>query len=223
MSEVASDIVSLWVHVPIACFRRPYARDYMESFPIAPPSTVYGMLLSLVGEENRLQHQSARLVVGAVGTPGTGRVLRTMYRWKDKNIAAANNRIPNWQELLTNVWIAVWLADGESEPCARQGHTLRERVQSALQAPESVERFGGLCLGESTHLVNGIWPMDSPPSDKPEGSTRVMAPEPSGSYSLPIWPDHVGSKGTRWGRYEWQVVDASWSPESEYWTQILPL
>ncbi|WP_422387114.1 CRISPR-associated protein Cas5 [Aphanizomenon flos-aquae] len=34
--------------VPIACFRQSPAREYAETYPVPPLSTVYGMLLSLV-------------------------------------------------------------------------------------------------------------------------------------------------------------------------------
>ncbi len=48
--------IALKVEVPIACFRQSRAREYIETYPVPPPSTVYGMLLSLLGEVDRYKH-----------------------------------------------------------------------------------------------------------------------------------------------------------------------
>ena len=70
-------------------------------------------------------------------------------------------------------------------------------MQRALDAPAKVNRYGGLCLGESTHLVDEVrrWR----PHDPAWG--YLLAPQPDGDLSLPLWPDHVGSRGTRWGQF----------------------
>ena len=47
------DTVGVYICAPVASFRVPRAREYFETFPCPPPSTVYGMLLSMVGEVNR--------------------------------------------------------------------------------------------------------------------------------------------------------------------------
>ena len=43
-------MIGLYVTVPVACFRKGLAREYLETEPLPPPSTCYGFLLSLVGE-----------------------------------------------------------------------------------------------------------------------------------------------------------------------------
>ncbi|WP_141638345.1 CRISPR-associated protein Cas5, partial [Leptospira kirschneri] len=45
-----NDSICLFVSVPVACFRAPYARTYAESLPVPAPSTVYGMLLSVIAK-----------------------------------------------------------------------------------------------------------------------------------------------------------------------------
>ena len=50
-------MLGIYVSVPVACFRKGLAREYLETEPIPPPSTCYGFLLSLVGETSRLRHE----------------------------------------------------------------------------------------------------------------------------------------------------------------------
>lgn len=42
--------VALYIDVPCATFRNSRNREYGHTYPVPPPSTVYGMLLSFVGE-----------------------------------------------------------------------------------------------------------------------------------------------------------------------------
>src|SRR5262249_55890440 len=73
---------------------------------------------------------------------------------------AGTNARPDYQQLLTGpssqepfVPLVVWL-DSTGEP---PGETALEvRVRGALSDPASVQRFGGLSLGESTHLVDEV-------------------------------------------------------------------
>lgn len=189
--------LGLRVHVPVACFRNPYARDYGETFPVAPPATLYGMLLSMVGEEDRDRHIGAALTIGRLRHSPVSSVLRTFYRWKDKDIMAGTNRAPDYQELLTDVRLAVWVEDGDEQG---DDATLRQRLEAALDDPASVDRFGALCLGESTHLVDGVWRFEQRPIDEDE-ALELLVPHPRGDLSLPIWADHIGSRGTRWGSF----------------------
>ncbi len=43
------DTESLFVDAPICSFRPNWSREYQDTYPIPPPSTLHGMLLSLVG------------------------------------------------------------------------------------------------------------------------------------------------------------------------------
>lgn len=211
--------LALRVHVPIACFRHPYARNFVETYPLAPPSTVYGMLLSMVGEERRARHIGARLALGRLRESAVSRVLRTFYRWKDAEINASVNRAPDYQELLTDVRLVVWLSSSPQE----EGPTLQQRVQAAMNDPSSVERFGGLSLGESTHLVDGVWPLELRPQE-PEEELDLLCPDPRGDLSLPVWPDHVGSAGTRWGRFRLKPASEAqgWLAQEDTWTTLEP-
>ena len=190
-----AEIVGLYISVPVACFRVPRAREYFETFPVPPPATVYGMLLSLVGETNRRVHETAEIAVAVLSEPAYSVVLRTMWRVKNKNdgLGLGNNRRPDFQELLTDVQLAIWIRAGENEP---HELSLAERVQNALTNSAKVERFGGLSLGESTHLVDEVKPLDYEQIE----SCQLLLNEDDGDLSLPVWVDHVGA-ASNWQQY----------------------
>jgi CRISPR-associated protein Cas5t len=243
--------LGLYVSVPVACFRVAQARELFETYPVPPPATVYGMLLSLVGEENRLRHEGAEVAYALVSRPGRSVVLRTLWRVKDKNFwkdplgnhhivssakkerdafkawvaqqgwteptfdfglgQGANSR-PDFQELLSDVRLTVWIRPGSDEEVP----SLAERVASALENPGSVHRFGGLSLGESTHLVDEVRLRRE--GDPSQG--RHLVNDLEGDLSLPIWPDHVGSQGTTWGQFRLIEGEIDAEPPSASWTVI---
>lgn len=208
--------VGLYVSVPVACFRVPRAREYFETFPCPPPATIYGMLLSMVGEVNRRAHEGAEIAMALLSAPSYSVVIRTLWRVKDRKEGPGlgSNRRPDFQELLTDTRLAIWIRKGVTE---QAGISLASRVQEALQLPSSVSRFGGLSLGESTHLVDEITMLNV---ETLKG--QLLKAEDDGDLSLPIWPDHVGSF-TRWGQYrlsdEREITDAELDNDSA-WTVI---
>jgi CRISPR-associated protein Cas5t len=152
------------------------------------------MLLSMCGEVNRRTHEGAEIAIALLSEPSYSVVLRTMWRVKKKEngLGLGENRRPDFQELLTGVQLAVWVRTGPTE---RADVPLASRVRTALATPDQVHRFGGLSLGESTHLVDEIKEI----GDRVIKGRLLMAQD-EGDLSLPIWPDHVGSN-TRWGQY----------------------
>lgn len=202
--------IALKVEVPIATFRQSYAREYAQTYPVPPPSTVYGMLLSLVGEEDRYRHCGVMLAIAMLSKPEKSVVIRTVYRFKRSNIQDPKNVKPDYQELLTNVEFVVWVATKSD----RAKPNLLERLQQAFTDPASITRFGGLFLGESRDLVNAV----SLISEKDYGKPLNWLIRDEYSYlSLPYWVDHVGATASRWQRYKlqesqiWQPPDLSWT------------
>jgi CRISPR-associated protein Cas5t len=127
------DALALFVSVPVASFRVPQAREYFETLPSPPPSTVYGMLLSVVGEPNRLRHIGSEIAVALLSTPSQSVVLRTLWRVKSKEAGPGigENKRPDFQELLTGVRLAVWVRAG-----AKEGReTATRRARSERTAP----------------------------------------------------------------------------------------
>lgn len=179
--------------VPVACFRKGMAREYLETEPVPPPSTCYGFLLSLVGEADRRRHLGVRVAPALVKEPATSVVLRTLWRVKKRPLGSTENARPDYQQLLTNLEVVIWL-DSTGEAAGQP--KLEARVGSALapSARNAIERFGGLSLGESTHLVNDVNPF-APVSDR---SGLVFLLHDEGRLTLPVWVDHVGSTHTNY-------------------------
>ena len=76
-----------------------------------------------------------------------------------------------------------------------------------------------MALGESTHLVNEVryWRSDDPPTG------RMLVPDIEGDLSMPVWPDHVGSKGTTWGQFRLEEMKTDLSePPGQMWITIAP-
>lgn len=223
-----ADVVGLRIEVPVASFRVPQAREYFETYMVPPPATVFGMLLSYVGEPWRQRHAGARLAMAMTSQPAKSTVLRTMHQFKKAATWASGNQRPDFQELLTQVELVVWVAPGQGDDEAGEGHgdlrapiPLAERLLRAIENPESIdelgERFGALSLGESTHLVNSVSALR--PGEQTAG--LILAPSPQGRLTLPVWPDHVGSAGTRWGRYEFRDMVCE-VPTAEMFTSMMP-
>jgi CRISPR-associated protein Cas5t len=102
------------------------------------------------------------------------------------------NARPDYQELLTGVHLAIWLdSSGEVGGLPR----LEERVALALDRPDQIDRFGGLSLGESTHMVDEVERLGVGRAS--DARAFLVDPANRGRLSLPVWVDHVGSAGTR--------------------------
>ncbi len=210
-----SEPIGLYLSVPVAGFRAPHAREYFETLPVPPPSTLYGMLLSLVGEEQRARHEGAELAMAMLSEPPVSVVLRTTWRIKDKKLGPGlgNNRRPDFQELLTDVRLALWIRPGRDEIGSP---SLAERVAEIVANPAASHRFGVLALGESTHLVDELRPLRN---GDLEGACPLVA-DPDGDLSLTLWPNHVGSKGTTWGQYRLETAMTARVPPDGAWISI---
>jgi CRISPR-associated protein Cas5t len=186
-------MLGLRLEVPIASWRRGSAREFLETEVIPPPSTCYGALLSLVGEEDADRHRGCRITSGLVGAPAKSTVFRSLWQVKDLKVPRGNktNIGPDVQELLTGLTVLIW-CDGSGEA---QTENLENRVRKALKAPDTVQRFGGWALGESTHLIDTVSEIVD---RRPPADSQVFVLDASGSLTLPVWVDHVGSKGTQY-------------------------
>lgn len=189
-------MIGLYVSVPVACFRKGIAREYLETESLPPPATCYGFLLALVGECDRQRHIGCRVTAGLLGQPAVSTVLRTMWRFKKATLGAPGNTRPDYQQLLTGVELVLWLdSSGEN---ANGSPTLEERLRAGLADPRSIDRFGGLSLGESTHLVDEFWILDAVRQSRlSDRVARLYLLDPSGRLTLPVWVDHVGGAKTR--------------------------
>ncbi len=176
----------------MAGLRPMWAREYQETYPAPPPSTVYGMLLSLVGVEREDKNRHAGLCIALALAENTaaplwrrrekGRVFRKFRRvaQSKKDADPLADRRPDYQELLLGLEFWVWVNDSQAD------HPLSDRIRMALDPKRrgEIARHGALCLGESSHMVNEI------SVGRPHGRGRFVAPCEKGFLSMPVWSDH---------------------------------
>ena len=181
------------VSVPVVSFRPYLSRDYQDTYPVPPPATVFGMLLSLCGvtDDGRSDYRGTELAIMVDRVRESSRVLRKLRRdsSKDKKHGIAGYR-PDYQELILGLqaWVAVRQGDAV--------HDLASSVGSALEHPEGVDRYGALSLGESTFLVDEIEVCC--PALRPGVS---LHPDDAGSLTLPVWVDYEDASATRLRRF----------------------
>ncbi|HUC93257.1 MAG TPA: CRISPR-associated protein Cas5 [Paenibacillus sp.] len=219
-------MIALYIESPYGEFRKSYARSFAESYVLPPPSTVYGMLLSAVGERFRSAHEGVRLAFAFRRMPRVATTLRKMSRLKygvaSKQATLGN--APEYIETLCNVEMICWVdSSGEKAEIS-----LERRLMEAIGHPDSVERYGLVSLGLSDDLVNELslltyredawYRLVSDSAGQPANSGRLgdeggawslwyrLIPDSQGSLELPVWVDHLGSAGTRRQRFE---LDAS--------------
>ena len=209
-------MLGVYVTVPVACFRKGLAREYLESDEIPPPATCYGFLLSLIGETDRKRHCGVRVTPALIGTPEASVVLRTVWRVKNRPLGSAGNSRPDYQQLLTGVELVIWL---DSSDESSDGASLEHCVAAALdrQTRTRISRFGGLSLGESTHLVDQVSIFNGETNDL----GRCFIVNETGRITLPVWVDHVGSAGTNYATGDMTEMPLV-PPDSTQIPQIVP-
>jgi len=211
-------MIILRVEVPYASFRKSYARSFAETYPLPPPATVYGMLLSLVGERFRSRHEGVRLAFAFKKIPAIATTLRKLSRYK-YGVPSKQSKLgnaPDFVETLCDIEFLCWV-DSSLEDDAPN---LETRIIEAIESPAKVERYGLLCLGLSDDAVNDVTLCRSVNDE-----WHRLIPSHVGSTELPVWVDHVGSSKTRWDRFHLEPVATtlSVSPgEDEWkWTEII--
>lgn len=185
--------IQLYLDCPCTSFPRSFARDYKETYRYPPPSTVYGFLLSLVGEVDMLAHLGVKLAIGLIGDdPPISRIVRKQRHHKFSKThmgtyPTSKFSKPNHQELLTDLQVSVQIDSSEEQATVK----LAERVAIALSNPSQITRFGGLSLGESWAMINGIRTYR-----EEDGSIRWLVKDNRGLISLPVWIDRKSGQGT---------------------------
>lgn len=145
-----------------------------------------------------------------ISSPQTSTVLRTFRRFKRMQLNDPTNARPDYQQLLTDVRLQVWVEGEKASP------SLAERLDNAFKNPASVERFGGLSLGESRDLINAIDRLTPSGTSQP---LHWLIQDQNGELTLPYWVDHVGASHTRWQRYTLETSVQAF-PQENAWTTI---
>lgn len=184
---------TLYIDCPCTSFPRSFARDYKETYLYPPPSTIYGFLLSLVGESDMTAHLGVKLAMGIIGNkPAISRIIRKQrsHKFGKKHLGTyppSQYSKPNFQELLTDIKVVIKLDSSEESAKIK----LDERVAIALTSPEEITRFGGLSLGESWALINGIRPYR-----ETDGNVNWLVKDCRGLIGLPVWINRQNQRGT---------------------------
>jgi CRISPR-associated protein Cas5t len=193
-------LIALHVEVPYASFRKSYARSFAETYPFPPPATVYGMLLSYVGEYFRACHVGVKLAFAYKQQPRIATTLRKLSRYK-YGVASKQSKVgnaPDYIETLCTIEFICWVdSSSEKKTGAR---SLEQRLIEAIQSPEQITRTGLVCLGLSDDTVNDVSLLKTI-----QGKWHWLNPSNTGQIELPIWVDHVGSYHTRWQRFDFEV------------------
>ena len=211
-------MITLYIEVPYASFRKSFARSYAETYRLPPPSTVYGMLLSLVGEKFRSEHAGVKLAFAFKRVPQVAVTLRKLSRLK-YGVAAKQSTLgnaPDFVETVCGIQMLCWVNSGE-ELSNTASRSLEERLIEAIQQPEKVNRYGLLCLGLSDDQVDEVSLQESN-----DGYWHRLIPCAEGSLELPTWVDHLGSANTSWQRFELDLQAAPLSnpPGNSAWPWV---
>jgi CRISPR-associated protein Cas5t len=196
--------MQLYLDCPCTSFPRSFARDYKETYRYPPLSTIYGLLLSLVGETDMSAHLGVKLAIGILGNdPPISRIVRKQRHHKfvtnssevkkreakygAGNFPTSQFSKPNHQELLTDLQVAIQIDSSEETAAVK----LVDRLAIALSTPSQITRFGGLSFGESWAMVNGVRPYR-----ETDGIIRWLVKDNRGLISLPVWIDRKTGQGT---------------------------
>ncbi|MDX2271597.1 MAG: CRISPR-associated protein Cas5 [Cyanobacteriota bacterium] len=191
--------MQLYIDCPCTSFPRSFARDYKETYQYPPPSTVYGLLLSLVGEVDMEVHRGVKLAIGIIGEdPPISRIVRKQRHHKFSKThmgtyPTSKFSKPNHHELLTDLQVAVQI-NSEDEVATVK---LTDRLTIALSTPNQITRFGGPSLGESWAMINGVRQYR-----ESDGNIRWLIKDNRGLIGLPIWIDRDTGQGT-FQRFSW--------------------
>lgn len=188
-------MLTLRITAPFASFRRSFARSFAETYPLAPPATVYGMLLSLIGEWSRARHVGVRLAFAYAREPRVATTLRKLSRYK-YGVVAKQSKLGNAPDFVETLCGLDFLCSIDSSREELTRASLEARVHEALEHPERISRTGVVCLGASDDAVDDVAIVTSA-----SGVWRRLRLDPAGAMELPVWVDHVGSRFTRWQRF----------------------
>jgi CRISPR-associated protein Cas5t len=144
--------------------------------------------------------------------------LRKLSRYK-YGVASKQSEQGNTLDYIETLCDIAFLCWVDSAQETNPAPTLEMRLREALEAPERITRYGVLSLGLSDDAVNDIGLVD-----RPTGIWHMLKPSREGSLELPVWVDHVGSRHTRWQRYELErsPVTLTGPPSEADWTIIQP-
>ena len=154
-------MIQLYIDAPVASFPRRFAHDYRESYRYPPLTTVFGCILSFIGELDITAYPIDSVDVGVINKypaissvcikyrniaymPGGKHAKAREKSYSPGIYPASLYSKPNIKEVVTGTKI---VAQINNEPLAA-------KVLYSLHG--ACDRFGILSLGESSAIVNCI-------------------------------------------------------------------
>lgn len=195
--------IIIQITAPIASNRKAYANNYGESYSYISPITVYGFLLSLVGEHNIKAHENVQLAFAYKNKPEKSRLIKKQTKIKlgilgkafsKKDSRDVEGLTPDYIEKLSDVNM-ICSIDSSREIGTKK---LEERVVEAIKHPENIFRsVGVLSLGTSDDLIDDLYLLDSILGEK----LLKLVPNKRGKFEMPIWLNHLYGIGNKFQRY----------------------
>lgn len=152
-------MIQIYIEAPLASFPRKYANDYRETYQFPPISTVYGCILSFIGELDINAYSANDIKLGTLNlSPEISAVCTRIrnvsyapggkrYKLNDKlsRTGVYSSTLyskPNIKEIVTGTRIVAQV----------NNPNLASRVRQILS--KGCDRFGILSLGNSSAMVN---------------------------------------------------------------------
>ncbi len=196
--------ICLFIDIPIAGYRPNWSRFYQDTYPVPPHSTLYGLLLSLLGveREEKDRYLGIRLAIVIQEHAKISKIFRKFRRIaqsRDKEkVDLLADRRPDYQELVLWQKLWLWIENGECK------ENFTEAICRAL-SPNTrgqIQRSGALSLGESSHMINEISLLE-----KPIGEGFFVMEDNTGMLTMPIYVDHKDQKNPRTAVKVFKVAD----------------
>lgn len=224
---------TMWLRVraPFAAFRGFQAGVYRATNPVMPPSTAYGLILNLAGEEMRGPMNGVtteirdglprlRIAVGAISTPELSTIYQQLHSYpvgaSGKELSARTHGAKFWilpvrREILVGY-------DGMIGVQSDEGGLL-ERVRKGLRGELDLPRYGLPFAGDNNLLIDRIDVLDEPPPTR--WYTRIQHDDPprKGSCRLTVGINRTDNSRTT-SLLCAPVAEAQSMPPEAAWTGV---
>jgi CRISPR-associated protein Cas5t len=140
-------MIFLEIEVPNSVsFAPPRSKESCQrTYFIPPPSTVYGCLMSYVGEFNMEKHFDCKVTAGIIAQTKTSSSTLIKAHYPEKSTIFYK------EEIFGNKFLFV--IDSHDE---KNKPSLEERIIAVFENPSNSTRKGPWCLGKSSSIINSI-------------------------------------------------------------------
>lgn len=199
---------TIHVKVPECTLRDPRSNQHIKTNVVPEPNRVYNFCLSLIGETDRRKYLGTEIAIARTSVPTVSKILRRIRKWKTKDENSIQNSSPEFQEVLFGLSFVAQIK-GE----------LGLKVAEALLCPESIDRFGVLCFGESRDMVNSVDLLYLNSDTAKNLDWQWLVRDSSGSHFLNYWIEYNSSPVDSFS-LNYSLVSGDENPPDNAWTVI---